>query len=72
MSTVPTADDFGQYAPSGFNVSDFKVRVFGGFSVEAPESVFDTSVAVTHDVVITADGDVTIQLNGTDLPDLLR
>jgi hypothetical protein len=72
MSTIPTADDFGQHAPSGFHVRDSKLRFFGGFCVSAPENVFDSTVAVTHDVIVTADGAVTVQLNGTDLPDLLR
>lgn len=72
MKAKPTPDDFGQYAPSGYCVRDGEVVVFGGFSVVEPNSAFMATTAVTHDVLVSADGGVTIRLSGTELPELLR
>jgi len=70
MQAKPTVDDFGQFAPSGYHLGDGYVRVFGGFWAPEPESVFEATTAVTHDVLVAPDGGVTVQLNGTEIGEL--
>lgn len=67
----PTADDFGATVPHGYNVSD-TLRVFGGFWAADPRPGrgLERRRAITHDVVVDGDAEVTVEVNGARLSDL--
>ena len=64
-----SATDFGTFAPSNDTITNFYdrsyYRSFGGFWAE------ERINAVTHDTIVYEDESVEIQVNGTDIEEIL-